>query len=300
MVRSSVLAAIVLALAPACSQAQPAGEAAATTPAAFRTKVFNLPAGSHPHDAAPGPAGQIWYTAQQQGALGIIDIASGKVRQVPLGPNSAPHGVIQAKDGTAWITDGFFSRPGAWPTLSGRISPDGVAVAREFTRLGITRLAAVVPVHAHYDHALDAPLVAVRSGAQLIGSSSAIEAGRGFGLPEAALREVRPGDTMKRAPALRLASRSASCRTVPAPTIAPFTIAISRIASSATGVRNVTSSARRPPATSASAIGRASATFSITSTGITGASLMMASMPVIVPVPRQRRRQRRTVQAEDA
>lgn len=106
MVRSSVLAAVVLALAPACSQAQPAGEAAATTPAAFRTKVFNLPARSHPHDAAPGPAGQIWYTAQQQGALGIIDIASGKVRQVPLGPSSAPHGVIQAKDGTAWITDG--------------------------------------------------------------------------------------------------------------------------------------------------------------------------------------------------
>ena len=61
---------------------------------------------ARPHDAAPGPAGQIWYTAQQQGALGIIDIASGKVRQVPLGPNSAPHGVIQAKDGTAWITDG--------------------------------------------------------------------------------------------------------------------------------------------------------------------------------------------------
>ena len=106
MVRSSVLAAVVLALAPACSQAQPAGEEAATTPAAFRTKVFNLPAGSHPHDAAPGPAGQIWYTAQQQGALGIIDVASGKVRQVPLGPSSAPHGVIQAKDGTAWITDG--------------------------------------------------------------------------------------------------------------------------------------------------------------------------------------------------
>ena len=33
---------------------------------------------------------------------------------------------------------------------------------------------------------------------------------------------VRPGETMKRAPASRLASRSASFRTVPAPTIAPF------------------------------------------------------------------------------
>jgi virginiamycin B lyase len=105
MTRSSILAAALLVLAPACGQAQPADHPAAAA-AGLQTKVFNLPEGSHPHDAAPGPAGQIWYTAQQQGALGIIDIASGKVRQVPLGPNSAPHGVIQAKDGTAWITDG--------------------------------------------------------------------------------------------------------------------------------------------------------------------------------------------------
>jgi len=98
---------------------------------------------------------------------------------------------------TAWITDGFFSRPGVWPTLSGRIAPDGEAVTRELTRLGITRLAAVVPVHTHYDHALDAPLVAVRTGAQLVGSSSAMALGRGHGLPEAALREVKPGETIE-------------------------------------------------------------------------------------------------------
>jgi virginiamycin B lyase len=101
----SILAAAAALLTPACGSAQPAATNAATT-AEFQIRVFNLPAGSHPHDAAPGPAGQIWYTAQQQGALGIIDVASGKVRQVPLGPNSAPHGVIQAKDGTAWIPDG--------------------------------------------------------------------------------------------------------------------------------------------------------------------------------------------------
>jgi virginiamycin B lyase len=101
----SILAVAAALLTPACGSAQPAA-ADAATPAAFQTRVFDLPAGSHPHDAAPGPAGQIWYTAQRQGALGIVDIASGEVRQVPLGPNSAPHGVIQAKDGTAWITDG--------------------------------------------------------------------------------------------------------------------------------------------------------------------------------------------------
>ncbi len=105
MNRLSILMAVVALSAPACSNAQPE-KAEAAADASVQTRVFNLPAGSHPHDAAPGPDGQIWYTAQRQGALGIIDIASGKVRQVPLGPNSAPHGVIQAKDGSAWITDG--------------------------------------------------------------------------------------------------------------------------------------------------------------------------------------------------
>jgi virginiamycin B lyase len=74
--------------------------------AAPNTKVFELPEGSRPHDAAPAPDGKIWYTAQRQGALGILDPETGKVRQVPLGPESAPHGVVQGPDGAAWITDG--------------------------------------------------------------------------------------------------------------------------------------------------------------------------------------------------
>ena len=69
-------------------------------------QVYSLPQGAHPHDVAPAPDGDIWYTAQQQGALGILDPETGKVRQVPLGEGSSPHGVIQGPDGDAWITDG--------------------------------------------------------------------------------------------------------------------------------------------------------------------------------------------------
>jgi virginiamycin B lyase len=69
-------------------------------------QVFELPEGAHPHDAPPAPDGKIWYTAQAQGALGILDPKTGKVEQVPLGDASAPHGVIQGPDGKAWITDG--------------------------------------------------------------------------------------------------------------------------------------------------------------------------------------------------
>jgi virginiamycin B lyase len=67
--------------------------------------LFELPKGSRPHDVAPAPDGKIWYTAQGQAALGILDPVSGKVTQVPLGKDSSPHGVIQGPDGMAWITD---------------------------------------------------------------------------------------------------------------------------------------------------------------------------------------------------
>src|SRR4051812_10632098 len=74
--------------------------------AADEVKVFQLPEGAGPYDAAPAPDGRIWYAAQGSGALGIIDPTTGAVRQVPLGEGSAPHGVIQGPDGAAWLTDG--------------------------------------------------------------------------------------------------------------------------------------------------------------------------------------------------
>jgi virginiamycin B lyase len=87
-----------------------AGLAAALALSALATEhpkqVYDLPDGARPHDVAPAPDGSVWYTAQRQGALGILDPASGAIRQVQLGPDSAPHGVIAGPDGAAWITDG--------------------------------------------------------------------------------------------------------------------------------------------------------------------------------------------------
>ena len=93
------LAAAVLVLAPATATAQDSGYE-------FETKVIQLPSGARPHDAAPGREGEIWYTAQRQGALGIVDVESWTYRQVPLGEGSSPHGVVLGPDGMAWITDG--------------------------------------------------------------------------------------------------------------------------------------------------------------------------------------------------
>jgi len=87
--------ALILANAPAASQGK------------VTTKSWDVPAGAAPHDVAadPKPNGPVWYTAQKQGALGILDPVTGKVEQIPLGQGSAPHGVIVGPDGAPWITD---------------------------------------------------------------------------------------------------------------------------------------------------------------------------------------------------
>jgi virginiamycin B lyase len=73
---------------------------------AAQVTYYNVPKGAHPHDVAPAPDGKVWYTAQGQGALGLLDPKTGKTIHVPLGSNSAPHGVIVGPDRAAWATDG--------------------------------------------------------------------------------------------------------------------------------------------------------------------------------------------------
>ena len=68
-------------------------------------QVYQLPKSAYPHDVAPAPGGKIWYSAQQIGALCILDPKTGQARHVPLGKGSATHGVIQGPGGAAWLTD---------------------------------------------------------------------------------------------------------------------------------------------------------------------------------------------------
>ena len=42
----------------------------------------------------PAAGGPVYYTAQTTGKLGILDPKTGKYEEIPLGPSSAPHGVI--------------------------------------------------------------------------------------------------------------------------------------------------------------------------------------------------------------
>ncbi len=98
---------------------------------------------------------------------------------------------------TALMTDGFFSRPDRMSSLAGTVQPDLDSITRGMQRAGIPqrtgKLAAIIPLHSHYDHAMDAPEVAKRTGALLLGSSSTAMVGRGWGLAEQQTRVAELG-----------------------------------------------------------------------------------------------------------
>lgn len=119
--------------------------------------------------------------------------APGEVRVKFLGVTT-----ILIEDGeTAILTDGFFSRPGIAQIFSGKVAPDINAIDAGMKRAGIEKLSAIIPVHSHYDHAMDAPEVARRTGAMLIGSESTANIGRGWGLPESQIRIANTGEEIQ-------------------------------------------------------------------------------------------------------
>ena len=97
---------------------------------------------------------------------------------------------------TALLTDGFFSRPSLLDVGMRRISPSVGRIDDALARAGISRLAAVLPVHTHYDHALDSAVVAGRTGAAVVGGESAANIARGQGLPEDRIVVAESGTEM--------------------------------------------------------------------------------------------------------
>ena len=106
---------------------------------------------------------------------------------------------------SALMTDGFFTRPPMLAVLLGRIAPDETIIGDCLTRAlaggeRIPTLEAVIPVHSHFDHALDSAVVARRTGATLVGGLSTANIGRGGGLPEDQIAVPAPGSSWTRGP----------------------------------------------------------------------------------------------------
>lgn len=147
--------------------------------------------------------GVLWIAHALQDRADLGDYAAYRIQDAAASQGPGVHATflgvstILISDGsTALLTDGFFSRPSLLRTALGKIVPDTDRIASSLDRAGIDKLAAVIVVHSHYDHSMDAPEVARRTGALLIGSESTANVGRGWHLPEDQIRVVRPGEEL--------------------------------------------------------------------------------------------------------
>ena len=120
------------------------------------------------------PSRDHWPVAQVQSQA-----RPGEVTLTFLGTST-----VLVSDGTTHLlTDGYFSRVSI-PELFGLIEPNQERIDNALKQAGISKLDAIPVLHSHFDHAMDSPLVAQRTGAQLLGSASTAMVGRGGGLPE--------------------------------------------------------------------------------------------------------------------
>ena len=101
--------------------------------------------------------------------------------------------ILLRDEETAVLIDGFFTRPSSLSIAFGKIEPDLDAIGAALERAEIDALDVVIPVHSHYDHAMDSPEVARRTGALLLGSESSANIGRGWGLDESQIRVAETG-----------------------------------------------------------------------------------------------------------
>lgn len=126
-------------------------------------------------------------------ALPAAAAADGKLRVTFLGVSS-----LLFDDGeTRVLTDGFISRPGKLATAIGKVAPDEERIDAALKRLEVRHLDIVAPLHSHFDHAMDAAVVAKKTGALLVGSPSTGMIGLGGGLPLDRVAGVHDGRSMK-------------------------------------------------------------------------------------------------------
>lgn len=94
---------------------------------------------------------------------------------------------------TNLMTDGFFSRPGLWTLIGGELVTDSERVNEGLAAAGVQALDALIVLHSHYDHAMDAPEVAEITNAVVVGSESTANIARGWGLPALQMVVPQPG-----------------------------------------------------------------------------------------------------------
>ena len=86
---------------------------------------------------------------------------------------------------TQILIDGFFSRPTSADVVLGRsVESEAAHINFVMNEYRMRRLAAIIPVHSHFDHAMDIGAIANRSSASILGSETSANIARGAGVPE--------------------------------------------------------------------------------------------------------------------
>ncbi|MFV8049002.1 MBL fold metallo-hydrolase [Mycobacterium sp. 48b] len=117
--------------------------------------------------------------------------------QSPVSVTWAGVSTLLVNDGTsAVLTDGFFSRPALPSVVLGKLTPSLPRIDGSLARLGVDKLEAVLPVHSHFDHAMDSAVVSERTGARLVGGTSTAQVGVGGGLAPDRIVTVTPGQAV--------------------------------------------------------------------------------------------------------
>lgn len=92
---------------------------------------------------------------------------------------------------TQILIDGYFSRPTLQDVVLRRpIDNDAAMINYALDEYRMRRLAAIIPVHSHFDHAMDVGAIANRTSASIIGSASTAEIAHGAGVPEDQITNV--------------------------------------------------------------------------------------------------------------
>ena len=95
---------------------------------------------------------------------------------------------------TQILIDGFFSRPTLADILLRRpVDNDAPMINFAMNEYRMRHLAAIIPVHSHFDHAMDIGEIANRSSASVLGSESTANIARGAGVPEDQIVVAEPG-----------------------------------------------------------------------------------------------------------
>lgn len=95
---------------------------------------------------------------------------------------------------TQLLVDGFFSRPTLRDVVFGRaVHNDAATINYALDEFRMRRLAAVIPAHSHFDHAMDVGAIANRTSASVLGSESTLQIARGAGVPPDQLTLVEVG-----------------------------------------------------------------------------------------------------------